>query len=186
MIYALPPFFIFVGWIHYEYRYHIMIPIIVMIIIYAFIQKFSFKSLGFRLDNFKSAILWQVSISVGLTLAVIIILQNGYIRNLQAPQNPWFYVMYLFLSGPVQEFVYRSVAIAEIERHQYINPFFKILIVSFNFAWLHIIYLDIIIFLAALIMGIIWTSIYYYKRNFWAVSIAHAITGFLAIWYGLI
>jgi membrane protease YdiL (CAAX protease family) len=94
--------------------------------------------------------------------------------------------MYLFVSGPVQEFTYRAVPFAELDRYEKIPPWIKILIINLNFAWLHVIYFDWIIYVVAFLIGLIWTSIYYHKKNLWAVSIAHAICGFLAIWFGLI
>ena len=186
LIYTIPPALIFIGWIDYEYRYHIMAPVIIGVALYSLFQKFDKRSLGMRWDNFLSAAKWQILISVGLTSMTILLLNNGYIRDLEPPQSLWFYLMYLFISGPVQEFTFRAVPFAELEQYEKMPPWLMILIVNLNFAWLHVIYFDWIVYFAAFSIGLIWTSIYYYKRNIWAVSIAHAICGFLAIWFGLV
>lgn len=186
LIYCFPPTLIFVGIIDYEYRYHIMAPVILTAIIYAIWQKFSTVSLGMRADNFFPALIWQFGISVGLTLVVVLLVNTNYVRGLEPPQNFWFYPMYLFISGPVQEITYRSVPFAEMDRHSDIPTWMKISIIVFNFAWLHVIYFDWITFFATMFMGFIWTIIYHYKRNLWAVSIAHATCGFLAIWFGFV
>lgn len=186
LIYTIPPALIFIGWIDYEYRYHIMAPVIIGVASYALFQKFDKKSLGMRWDNFLEAAKWQILISVSLTIVSVVLVNSGYVRNLEPPQSLWFYVMYLFISGPVQEFTYRAVPFVELDRYEKIPVWLRILIINLNFAWLHVIYFDWNTYLASFIMGGIWTIIYYYKRNLWAVSIAHAICGFLAIWFGLI
>jgi membrane protease YdiL (CAAX protease family) len=185
-IYVIPPLLIFVGLVNYEYRYHIMLPVIIFSILYAINSGFGQKKLGLRSDNFWQAALWQIPVPVVLTVLVINLVNSGYVRNLNAPDNPWFYVMYLLVSGPVQEFVYRGVTFAELDQHPSLSDKVKVGLVALNFAWLHVIYHDLVIFISALCMGLLWTIIYHYRRNLWAVSIAHALCGFLAIRYGLI
>lgn len=185
-IYFLPPFFIFVNWIDYKYRYHIMAPVIIGVAIYAIFQKFKTKQLGMRWDNFWDAFKWQFGVSVGMTVFVLILVYNNYVRDLEPPQSLWFYMMYLFISGPVQEFTYRGVPFAELDKYENMPAWMKVGIVTLNFTWLHVIYFDWIIIIATLIIGFIWTIIYHNKRNLWAVSIAHAICGLLAIWNGLV
>ncbi len=184
--YIIPPLLIFIGWVDYEYRYHIMAPTIIWVIFYSVSMKFTSKDLGLVWNHFPKALLLQVGISGSMTALAIIMINQGYVRSLNAPESYWFYIMYLFISGPVQEYVYRAVPVAELDRLEWMPNVLKVMIVTLNFAWLHVIYFDWIIYFASLWMGLVWTSLYYYKRNFWAVSIAHAICGFAAIWFGLI
>ncbi len=185
-IYSLPPTLITVRIIPYEYRYESMLILIIAVLFFALKKGFSLHELGIRQDNIKPALLLQLAIGLIVITFIIMIVNSGQIRNLAPPQSPWFYIMYLFLSGPVQEFIYRSVVFAKMDRHTYLLPWQKIALASLNFAWLHAIYLDWIILSVSLLMGIVWSGSYYYKPNYWAISLGHAIIGFTAIWLGLI
>lgn len=187
LMYLLPPAILLTGLLDYRYRYHIMVPVILLSISHAAFHRFSWKALGIRKDNLGEALAMQAGITVTATLIAIAFLHLGLLRQLEdIPQNPWFYLMYAIISGPVQELAYRSIPFAEMEKHDYLPEWAKIVLVIFLFAWLHVIYCDALILAVTTIAGAAWTLIYRWKPNYWAVSITHAACGLLAIGNGLI
>ncbi len=186
LCYIIPPTLIGLRIIPYEYRYETMLVLILGIVVYTIKEKFTLQALGMRWDNFKPAFFWNMAIAMTTVLMVATALFSGYVRNLEPPESPWFYVMYLFLSGPVQEYIYRSAVFAEMDKHDYLVPWQKIMLATLNFAWLHIIYLDTITLMATVFIGLIWSTLYFKYRNYWAISIGHAIVGFCVIWMGLV
>ncbi len=185
-IYLLIPSLIGLRIIPYEYRYESMSILIIISILYAWKRKFTWKELGFRRNNFLPALKWQLGFALFVLISIYLLMHSGLVRRLDPPENPWFYVMYLFISGPVQEFVYRSVVFAELNQHKYLSPMMKISLAAFTFSWLHIIYLEPITYFSSLMIGFCWSWMYYYRMNYWAISIGHALIGFSAIWFGLI
>ncbi len=186
-LYILIPLSIFLGWIPYEMRYYAMTFLLMAISLYAISESFDKKNLGFRWDNFKKAFFLHAIISLPLIISSVILVRIfETVRTLEAPESLGFYIMYLTISGPVQEWLYRAVPFAAIKKHTQWNKNIQILVLSFNFAWLHIIYHDWIIYLASLIMGTIWTIIYTRYPNYGAIAIVHALVGFIAIWFGII
>ncbi len=185
-IYLLPPGLIAADIIPYEYRYETMGILILGVLVFTFFMKFNRKELGMRNDNFKKAFIIQMTFAFVVISLVVLMTQTGLIRSLEPPGDFWFYPMYLFISGPVQEFIYRSSVFAFLNRFDFLNSWHKISLVAFNFGWLHIIYLDWITLASTSVIGLIWTVLYTYRPNYWAISIGHALVGFSAIWFGLV
>ncbi len=133
VVYYLPVLLIRLNIIPFEFRFQTLIGTTTAMIVYSISAKYSWKSLGFRLDNLKSSLLWNgvlsallVAITYGLYLAKMI-------REPSIPAWTWFYVFYIFVSSPAQEFLYRSVMFAELERANINSSFARIVISAVTF-----------------------------------------------------
>ena len=182
----LPVILIWVGFIPFEYRFHVLVLMAVLMAIYSILTKHSCKELGFRVDTLKGSLIWNG----GLSLFIVVLLVGLYLANLirepTIPSWTWFFVFYVFISSPSQEFIFRSVMFAELERAGINKPIFQILFSSFTFSFLHVIYNDWITLGVGFLMGIIWGVIYRKYPNFWGITISHAILGAVSIAVGLI
>ena len=178
----LPVILLWTGIIPFRFRFIVTFCAITGIISYAVVRKLDWSGLGFRRDTLKRSLLWNCGITL-LFLAILFYLHSGgLIIKDTAPFWPIFYIFYILVLSPVQEFFFRSILFAECPG----SPWFIILLSSFSFCFLHIIYRCPLTMLITLLMGIVWGVIYYRYPNFWGVTFSHAVLGTAAIAVGLI
>jgi membrane protease YdiL (CAAX protease family) len=186
LVFYLPVILIWINIIPFEFRFHILVAMAVIMTIYSFAVKQSLHDLGFRIDTLKASLLWNGGLSAFFVVLMYSLYMAGLIREPTVPSWTLFYLFYVFISSPAQEFIYRSVMFAELERANIKQPFPRIAISAVTFCFLHVIYNDWITLAVALFMGVIWGFIYNKKPIFWGVTISHAILGVVSIATGLI
>ncbi len=99
------------------------------------------------------------------------------------PSWTLFYIFYVLVSSPSQEFIYRSVIFSEMNRAGIKNPLLQVGLSAVTYCFLHIIYKDWITLAVTFFMGIVW-GVIYYRRLFGARD--HAIVGVVSIATGII
>jgi len=99
---------------------------------------------------------------------------------------PLFFIIYILILTPAQEFFFRSLLFAEMGNFRYKRQWSIIVLSAVSFCFLHIIYQQPIMLLATVFMGLIWSIIYYKYPNFWGVTLSHAVLGTAAFALGLI
>ena len=183
---VLPTTLLWLGIIPYSLRFWLLIILSVVMVFYAVWRKFSLVDLGIRIDNLRPALQWNLLFTALLIGAMTIAYHNGLVRFAGQNQLNWFFLFYIVLSSPAQEFVYRSLIIAELKHHSFVNPVAIVALSALNFSYLHVFYNDAITLLVTLLMGIIWGIIYHNYPNWLSVSLSHALLGACAIFIGLI
>ena len=93
-------------------------------------------------------------------------------------------MFYIIISCPIQEFLYRGV-FGYFEK-QYNNKYIWLILSSFCYAFMHVIYKDMLTCILTFIIGIIWYILYRKDYNLIGVSISHIIIGILTISLGII
>lgn len=184
--YYLPVILIWVNVIPFDLRFHILVIMAVLMAVYSFWAKHSLKDLGLRKDTLKASLIWNGGLSALFVALMYGLYIAGLIREPTVPSWTLFYLFYVFISSPAQEFIYRSVMFAELEKANIKQPFLQIAISAITFSFLHVIYNDGITLAVTLLMGAIWGFIYNKYPNFWGVTISHAILGVVSIATGLI
>jgi uncharacterized protein len=151
----------------------------------AYKQKFSKHELGLQKPTRKEVLIYGATTCV---LAFLILLMISYnpIRSLHFPEWNSYYIRYVLLFCPAQEFIYRSFLFAVLKRVGLTKPAVFIGISSLTYAWAHVLLLDGITIGITLLIGIIWGFLYQKYPNFWGVSVSHALLGALSIATGLI
>jgi len=184
--YYVPVLLIWFEIIPFEFRFQVLIIITIISAIYSFFRNHSLYDLGFRLDNIKYSLFLNCIL---ILLALIFLTTLYYSDNIRSPVIPewkWFYIFYILISAPSQEFVFRSVLFAELKKTNINSLFFKIILTSVTYSFLHLIYNDLLTLLITLLMGIVWGVIYSRTGNFWGVAFTHAVLGIISINIGLI
>jgi len=149
-------------------------------------QGFTLKDLGMRKDTLKGSLLLHLLVSLPLVIVMFLSFRAGIIRAPTVPDRTLFFVYYLFISCPSQEFLFRSNLFALMDKHHIRGPLVQVALSAITYSFLHIFYLDGITLIATFIIGLVWGGIYYRYPNFWGVTLSHAILGITSILVGLI
>jgi membrane protease YdiL (CAAX protease family) len=110
----------------------------------------------------------------------------GIIREPTIPGWKLFFVYYVFISGPSQEFLFRSNFFALMRRENIGGPVLQIIASAVTYSFLHIFYNDLITLLVTFAAGLVWGWIYHRYPNFWGVAFSHSVLGAASIMVGLI
>ncbi len=184
VILFLIPTLILIGIIPFAWRMFILPVVAFFFAIAAFLQGFSLADLGVRTDNLKQSVLLQLPIILVFLLMLGLAPKLGLAGRKFVP-NPTFFIFYIFISSPCQEYIYRSYLHA-ISKRSRINSLVLILILSIPYCYVHIIYRDVITLLFTIIIGLAWAITYIKHNNLIAVSLSHAILGYVTLSLGLI
>lgn len=164
------------------FRYKFYILVLFGIIIYFLIKanNISNDEIGITKNNiFKSFVnnLPIISVSIFIIILMRILNLNKFTPN----ENIYFYLFYIFISCPIQEFLYRGVY------GYFDNGKNNILFLSsFMYSFVHIIYRDLLTNVLAFIIGLIWFSLYRKDKNLLGTSVSHYVLGILTILLGIV
>ncbi len=133
---------------------------------------------------------WQASLRsvLAVTLFFVIAALMAYKfvgARFEPNETLLFYLSYVFISSPVQEFLYRG-ATTYFGKTFGLSVWLIVLISALLYSLVHIIYKDWVLVVATFILGIIWHLIYLKTDNLLGVAVSHAIFGALTIFLGLI
>ncbi len=186
LVYYLPVILLVFDIIPFSFRFHMLVIITIFLIILSIFSHYSLKSLGLRIDTLKKSLLINVSFSAILILLMFIAYHYDVIRKPTIPTWNLFFIFYVFISSPSQEFLYRGFLFSYMERYNISSPLLKISISTITYSFLHIIYFDFITIIVTLMMGLIWGYTYYRNPNLIGVSFSHAVLGVVSILVGII
>lgn len=185
-LYYLPPLLILVGVLPFAWRFQILAAMTALVVAYNRLHLIGLRELGFRRDTLKSSILLNISVSLLLVVIMYLTTKAGLVRESTPPEWEMFFVYYVFVSSPSQEFLFRGHLFALMHRHNIQRPSFQVLLSAITFSFLHVVYRDTLTLLATFLLGLVWGWIYQRYPNFWAVAFSHAAVGAVAIKVGLI
>lgn len=186
LIYIVPPLLILTRVVPFSFRFSALLIIAAGVFVYVIWRGNSLYALGFRMDTFRASFVYNLWVTLLAVLIIAILNFLGLIHAPTVPQWRWFFIFYVLLSCPAQEFLFRSVLFAEMDRVGISHRLWQITISSLAYCFLHIIYKDAITLGVSLLIGVVWGLGYYSSRNFWGVTISHCILGSVSIFMGLI
>ena len=145
---------------------------------------FTNQELGITLKGAGRSLLRVLPVTIVLVIIALILLFTGNTRF--NPTENWaFYIFYILISCPVQEFLYRGALTVFGDSLKF--PMWGTLILtSVLYSFVHIIYLDTLTLAFTLAMGVIWFIAYNKARSLVGVSVSHAILGVVTIVAGII
>jgi membrane protease YdiL (CAAX protease family) len=185
IVFQLPILLLYLKKIDYSERYWVLCIFFIILITYTFTRKFSLKELGFQTTNLKKSFYYNFLFALILITFLIIGFKLGLIREPTIPDWGFFFIFYVFVSSPVQEFIFRSFIFAELRRFQ-IKDNLILIISTINYSLMHAFYHDWIIFFSSLFVGFCFGWIYLKTNNLYGISLSHALVGSVSIYVGLI
>lgn len=184
VIYIGLPLLILFGVINFDYKFYALtIGGIIVYILFRYLG-FSNWDLGITNCNIQNSIVCVLPITVLLAIIGCVLWIGGFSRI--TPNEHWtFFIFYIFISSPIQEFLYRGALEAALQKLNY--PFIiRMILTSTLYSFVHIIYRDCLTLLLTFLIGLIWYYCYYRFKNLIGVSISHAVLGVVTIVAGII
>jgi len=172
--------------IPFEYRFHLFFCFLAGIVFYCSFRRYGLHELGFRTDNLRSSLGWNMLFCAVGAMGLYMTYKAGFLRSRDQNFLPYVYIFYIFFLGPVQEVFFRGILFAEMKRAQILDNRWILLISTLSFCFLHLIYRRPPLLLMALISGLIWGIIFTKWPNIWGIALSHSLLGALAIFLGVI
>ena len=184
LVYVGLPVFILIGFIPFDYKFYVLTVGAVIVYVVARTTGLSNEALGITTNNAKPSVMAVLPFTLILVIIGIVIWISGYSR--MTPNETWpFFIFYIFVSSPVQEFLYRG-ALPAFLRKRHFNNSSVCFISTFLYSFVHIIYKDWLTLLFTFAIGLIWFFCYNKSKNLIGVSFSHAILGVITIIAGII
>ncbi len=180
-IFVLPVILLADGIVPFHWRFYTLVLMTVVAAGLAF-SRHSRRRLGLTLPGLRSFLMWSVipsAILIGLVLA------SDLRHRAFTPAHLAFYVFFVFVSAPAQEFLYRSFLFAEL-RAANVPPKAIVILSATLFGFMHIIYRDTVTVALTVLVGLIWAVVFNSTRKVGIVAFSHAALGVAAILSGVI
>ncbi|ELS46272.1 CPBP family intramembrane metalloprotease [Microcystis sp. LEGE 00066] len=182
-LYILPVVLILTKVIPFSDRFLVLTITGALIIGLAMLNEIAPADLGFNYQNLLPAIKDILPVTIISSVLMIVFYLNHGMR-IDNTGIPWyFYVFYISLSSPLQEFLYRSYLFNRLAQIQ-LNQGYIIIITAILYSFAHSIYQDLLTVLLSLIIGLYWAYHYNRFKNFYSITLSHTILGIIAILTG--
>jgi membrane protease YdiL (CAAX protease family) len=184
--YVIPVLLILDGIIPVAYRFHTLVTMTVVVAVVARWLGMSRPALGLHLHQLAPALFWNGLLSLLFVVVLVVAYTQGAIRPPTVPQWKLFFIFYVFVSSPCQEFLYRGFLFALMERAGLRGLATQVVLSSVLYSFLHLFYRDWLTMAVTLLMGVVWGLIYARYRNLWPVMGSHAVLGVVSILTGVV
>lgn len=184
MIYIFIPIMIYFNDFLYEIKFYLLTGLGLLIYLLLRLNKVNNKQLGITKINTVKSIKRNLIYS-SIFVVGIILLKIFNLDKFDSNETLLFYFFYIFISCPIQEFLYRGV-FGYFENKIFSNKIIIIILSSVCYSFVHIIYKDVLTCVLTFIMGIVWYHFYKKDNNLIGVSISHSILGILTILLGIV
>jgi membrane protease YdiL (CAAX protease family) len=169
LTYILPVLLVFLELIPFSWRFY----------------RFSPIELGFTNNNLKKS-LQAIALPTLIFTGLMFIYYLTHGSRLDNSAYQWlFYLFFVGVSSPIQEFLYRGFLFAIFKRAKF-TSWVQIILSTLLYSFVHLIYRDIPTLVFTLIIGMIWGWNYAKFGNLYSVIISHSLLGAIAILVGLI
>lgn len=167
---------------------HLRIYVLLIGLIYVFVlsksQSISFKQLGFRQKHFLSGIKAIIRPTItGMILCWLfyVFFNQWFVipvlnKEVISPSVLVSVLTYIFISAPLQEFVYRGFLISRLELVSKKQLFLKIYN-SLFFMLIHTPFNNIFLTVGSFILGWFWATHFLKYRNIFSVMLSHILIG---------
>lgn len=184
LVYVGLPVLILLGVIAFDLKFYALTIGGVFTYVVFRILGFTNQELGITLKGAGRSLLRVLPITVILVAVAAALFFTGN-TSFNPTENWAFYVFYVLISCPVQEFLYRGALTVFGDALKF--PMWGTLILtSVLYSFVHIIYLDWLTLVFTLVMGVIWFIAYNKARSLVGVSVSHAVLGVVTIAAGII
>ena len=182
--YLVIPLLIFFGIIAFEYKFIVLVVYGILSYTILRLNGVDKAKLGLTVENWQSSLLSVVGLTLLFVVLALLAYRFGYAR-FQPTETVLFYLFYVFISSPVQEFLYRGVT-TYFGKSFGLSVWLIVLISSMLYSLVHIIYKDWILVVATFGLGVIWHWVYLKTNSLVGVMFSHSVFGALTIFLGLI
>lgn len=184
IIFILIPVIIYFSPLLFKYKFFLLTIIVLVIYFVLRIVGVSNETLGISKNNTLKSLKRNIPIIVIFIIMIFIVKLMGIDRFI--PNESFlFYIFYIFVSCPIQEFLYRGL-FGYFNQELIKNELIVLFLSSFCYSFVHIIYKDAFTCILTFAMGMIWYQLYKKDKNLIGVSLSHIVLGILTISLGII
>ncbi len=183
--YILPVLLVYLGLIPFSWRFYALIIATIAIFAIARLYRFSPGEVGLTNKNLGTSLkaIALPTLASALLMFLYYSMQGSRIDN---SAYTWtFYLFFVFVSSPIQEFLYRGFLFSIFTRAKLVI-WAQILLSALLYSFVHLIYRDVPTLLSTFVMGIFWGYHYAKYRNLHSIIISHSLQGAIAILVGLV
>ncbi|NJO64383.1 MAG: CPBP family intramembrane metalloprotease [Richelia sp. RM2_1_2] len=183
--YILPVLLVYLRLVPFTWRFSLLIFAAVAIFAIARLYRFSPVELGFTKKHLGTSLKAIAVPTLGCALLMFLyyFLQGSRIDN--SAYSWTFYLFFVAISSPVQEFLYRGF-LFKLFTITKMRKWLQIILSAFLYSFVHLIYRDLTTLLSTFAIGIFWGYHYAKYRNLHSIVISHSLLGAIAILVGLI
>lgn len=184
-IYLLLPFLILIDIISFDFKFYALT--IGGIIVFLLMKWYGYKNedMGISKKNIFFSIKDVFPLTCILFICGILLFVFGKSQRFNINEDGLFFLFYIFISCPLQEFLYRG-ALNSIFNSFKFSSITTIFISSLLYSYVHIIYHDFLTLFLTFSIGIIWHYLYRKTNNLCGVVFSHIVLGVVTILIGLI
>ena len=182
-IYILLPILILFNNYLFNIKFYLLTGIGLGIFLLMKVFNISNKELGITKQNLWKSIKRNL-ILIALCVIIILIFKLLHVDKYNPNETLYFYIFYIFVSCPIQEFLYRGV-FGYFDMNSKYN-YLWIILSSLCYSFVHIIYKDVLTCVETFIKGIIWYMFYKKDKNLCGVTLSHMVLGVATIVLGII
>jgi uncharacterized protein len=179
--YILPVLLIFLGLLPFSWRFSVLILAAMVVIAIAQLYRFSAVELGFTRNNLGASL---KVIALPTLVSVLLMLLYYFIQGQRIDNSAYnwtFYLFFIAVSSPIQEFLYRGFLFGIFSRAKFAN-WLKIILSASLYSFVHLIYRDIPTLIYTFIIGVLWGWHYAKFRNLHSIIVSHSLLGVIAIY----
>ena len=186
LVYAFPIALLTTGALPFRFRFHLLLVMAAAAGVFSVFAGHTLSDLGIRLDNMRQSLVWNASFTALVVFILWTLHSAGAIRRFPNTPGHAFYVFYVLLSCPSQEFLFRAFLWAELEKANCSSWGLQLAVLVIPYTLAHLVYRDPVTLLIALLAGLTWSLIYRRTPNWFGVTLSHSLAGLATIAYGLI
>lgn len=184
ILYIILPILILFNTTLFKYKFYILTIVGLLIYLLFKMNKVSNKELGISKDNLIRSIKRNIPIIL-IFITAITTFKLFNLNKYNPTETIYFYLFYIFISCPIQEFLYRGI-FGYFEKSLIKNKYIILIISSILYSFVHIIYKDYITCILTFLFGIVLYLLYRKDYNLFGISISHIILGILTIYLGIV
>jgi membrane protease YdiL (CAAX protease family) len=184
--YALPIALLYFGLLPFTTYYWILMIMALILAAYAIQKGVTAKELGFRKDNLKRALIFNGIYSLIAVALLYVIFSLHVLPSAGREEQVAFYFFYVFLSAPIQEFIFRSLMFHELRLFFGNRKWMLIILSAVIFSVSHAFFHNWGVLLVTFVTGLFWGYLFEECPNYWAVVASHAFLGAVAVFLGIV
>lgn len=182
----LPVFLIWSGCIPFAYRFHVLALVMLGFLVHSLRRGYGLDDLGFTRQPGWDSIRWNLLFCLLGSIALYFTYRAGLLMPRTSSFTLSSFLFYMVILAPVQELIFRGILFAEMRRCQGLDSRMMVLISTFTFSYLHIIYNHPALLLITLVSGLVWGLLYLRWPSLWGISLSHSLLGALAMFLGVL
>jgi membrane protease YdiL (CAAX protease family) len=184
--YLIPILLLSFGYLPFWSRHLILTLMGIILTAYAIDHGIKTNQLGIVKSHPRSTFILNGALVVVVCALSYVLVSTGSLKPIGYDGSLLFFLFYVLISAPIQEFIFRSLMFYELGVFLGGHLWMKIIFSAMIYALAHAMYHSWVVLAGTFILGLFWGYIYAKTKNFWGIALSHAVIGAVTIMLGLV